>query len=127
MSDALTGDANVPAIDAAVEASGPAKYADTETALRQAGRFEEAEAVLREAVARFPDDVRLTSDFAVLAVQRRDWPAALERWQTVKGRFPDRASGFSGEALALREMRRFDEADALLRGAMDRFPDDPAF
>ena len=98
-------------------------YTGGSAALRDAQRFEEAEALLGEAVVRFPDAQQASVDYAQLAAARRDWPDALLRWQTVAERYPDRIEGHAGQALALRELNRLPEVEAVLRHASGRFPD----
>ena len=91
--------------------------------LRDAGRFAEAEALLVDAMERFPDDLAPRADHAWVAQIARDWPEALHRWAEVRQHHPEEPVGFTAGAIALRELRRFDEADALLAEAIARFPD----
>lgn len=97
-------------------------YTGGSAALRDAQRFEEAETLLGEAVVRFPDAPQASVDYAHLAAVRRDWPESLLRWQTVAAQFPNRIEGYTGQALALRELGRLPEAEAVLRRASDRCP-----
>lgn len=90
--------------------------------LRECGRLDEAEAVLSAALDRFPDEARLRFEHAVVAAAREDWPAAAERWDLVRTRFPEQPWGFVGGALARREQGRGAEAEALLAEAVERFP-----
>jgi tetratricopeptide (TPR) repeat protein len=60
------------------------------TALREMRQFEQAEDLLREAIAGFPANTQAWSLYADLATRRNDWPAALVRWQEAQSRFPDR-------------------------------------
>ena len=94
--------------------------------LRDAGRFAEAEALLEEAMKRFPDDLAPRADYAWVAQIARDWPEALRRWEEVRRRHPEEPVGFTAGAITLRELSRFDEADALLADAIARFPERPA-
>jgi predicted Zn-dependent protease len=98
-------------------------YTSEATALRELGRMEEAEAVLRDAAERFPDDPRVLLDQARLVQARRDWPEAERRWAAVRARLPDEEAGYTSGARALREQGRGDEADQLLREAIARFPE----
>ncbi len=93
-------------------------------ALREAGRFAEADALLTEAFARFPDAAEPSIEYARLATARRDWPEASRRWSIVRDRHPDNVDGFTGQAGIWREMGQFDSADAVLTEALVRFPDD---
>jgi tetratricopeptide (TPR) repeat protein len=59
----------------------------------------------------------------VVAIERKDWAVAIERWEGVWERRLDEVAGYLGGAVALRETTRLDEAEALLREALGRFPD----
>ena len=99
-------------------------YSAESIALREQSRFEEAEALVQEGLRRHPHDREMLLNFAFVASARKDWESALERWQTYVDRFPDHAVGYIQAGIALRELTRFTEADAVLRDAMRRFPDD---
>ena len=100
-------------------------YLGAAQACRELGRPEEAEALVAAACERFPDDVGAHNEYAWLATFRRDWHAALQRWEQVRDRFPEHAGGYTGVAMILRESRRFQEAEAGLIEAIERFPGDP--
>lgn len=102
-----------------------AAYQGGSQALRETGRLEEAEALLAAGIDLFPGDAGLWIDHAALASRRRDWAEAARRWQAVRMRFPDHSASYTGAAQALREERRFEEADAILAEALRRFPRDP--
>ena len=55
-------------------------------------------------------------------MRRRDWALASERWGELRRTFPDDASGYVRGAAALRNAGRLDEAEALAREAVSRFP-----
>jgi predicted Zn-dependent protease len=99
-------------------------YAAAAAALREMARYDEADALLADAIARFPGNVGLSTEYAVVARQRRDWPETFRRWQLVCERFPQQAYGYAGAAGALRQIGRLDEADAILADAVARFPAD---
>ena len=61
---------------------------------------------------------------AQAATARRDWTAALDLWQIISRRFPDRPDGFVGMAGVLVELGRIGEAEGLLDETMERFPSD---
>jgi tetratricopeptide (TPR) repeat protein len=96
-------------------------------ALRELRAFDEAEALLRDAMLRFPSEAPPVVEYAWLATARRDWPEAIRRWETVRARFADRSDGLLRGALALNEVWRHDDAEALLRAGMDRFPEESSF
>jgi tetratricopeptide (TPR) repeat protein len=100
----------------------PACDAFIALALRQMGRVDEAAAVLTAAMERFPGDLHPLMEAARLAQHNRDWPQALDRWNAVRQASPESYDALLMTALALRELRRFDEADAVLKQAMERFP-----
>jgi predicted Zn-dependent protease len=100
----------------------PACDAYIALALRHMDRKDEAAAILADAQARFPGALALEIESAWQALNRRDWPAALDQWNAVRQRSPDNPESLVMAALALREMQRFDEADTLLRQATERFP-----
>src|SRR5213078_356733 len=64
-------------------------------ALRELGRFDEAEMSLGEAIERVPNDPAPWIGWAALAHGRSDWIAAAERWASVRTRFPQEAIGYS--------------------------------
>ncbi len=53
----------------------------------------------------------------------RDWAAGLGAWEAVRDAFPERVEGYCGVGLALRELGRLDESDAVLAATIARFPD----
>ncbi|HEX6443196.1 MAG TPA: tetratricopeptide repeat protein, partial [Stellaceae bacterium] len=99
-------------------------YLGSAVGLRNAGRFEEAERLLVEAIERFPTEPRPQIELAVVSHARRDWPEAVQRWEIVRGEFPNEPLSYSLAAAALREAGRFDEAEALAESARERFPGD---
>ena len=94
-------------------------------ALRNEGRLEEADLLAREAVKRFPDRPGGLVQQAELAMRRRDWKPAVERWEEVRRAFPDHAPGYLRGAVALRNEGRLEEAELLAREAVERFPGRP--
>jgi len=86
---------------------------------------ESRELAAAEAMARSPDDPELLFEFARAALARGDWEAAIRRWQIAEERFPGSWQSPQGAALALRGMGRLDDAERVLRVAIERFPDEP--
>jgi tetratricopeptide (TPR) repeat protein len=99
-------------------------YAAESVAMRELSRFDEAEALVLEGLRRHPTDHELLINHAFVATARKDWDQALDRWQGYVDRFPDKSVGYVQTGLALRELGRFTEADAILREALRHFPDD---
>jgi tetratricopeptide (TPR) repeat protein len=97
-------------------------YTGGARAAREQGRAEKADALLREAIARFPGRRSPLTEHAWLAQISRDWPAAVERWAVVRARFSDHAEAYSLAARALLELGRDDEADAVLTAGVARLP-----
>lgn len=102
----------------------PAGYVGGGQAARELGAADEAEAILRDAVERFPSDPAASIEYAWVAHRKRDWARAAERWTDVRARFPRHPVGYSAGAQALREAERYQEAEALLREADSLFPDE---
>ena len=100
-------------------------HAGLAAVFRKLGRIDEADAVLTESVERFPESRHLALEFARTAEARRDWARALERWSAVRDAFPDEVWGHVGSAVALRELRRTEQAESVLTGAVARFPAEP--
>jgi tetratricopeptide (TPR) repeat protein len=93
-------------------------------ALREQDRAAESEAVLESQLKNFPDDFPLNAQHARGAERRQDWPTALVRWSALVERFPEQWDAYRGAALALRELDRAEEAEALLLKARAHFPRD---
>ena len=66
-------------------------YAGTGAALRRLKRFDEADRVLGEGLARFPRDANLGINYAWVADERGAFGEALDRWTRVQARFPHHA------------------------------------
>jgi putative sugar O-methyltransferase len=101
------------------DARGPAGMA---AALIQLDRLDEAEATLIQMSTAFPDQFNPLHDLARLAERRRDWETAARHWAEAQGRFPDVHLPYTAGAVALLELGRSGEAEALLQGAIARFP-----
>jgi len=101
----------------------PDLYIWAARALWQAGRLDAAKAMADDGVKRFPDNVDAHAECAWIAVARNDWSEALRRWTLVMERMPERADGHIGSIQAMRMLGRADEAEALARAALARFPD----
>lgn len=94
------------------------------TALRRLLRFDEAETVLANAVAQFPQECFVLANHAVNADAMGNREEALTRWKHVQARFPDEPIGYAGVGAALKMLGRYDEADTWFEQAMQRFPSD---
>jgi tetratricopeptide (TPR) repeat protein len=95
-------------------------------ALSRQQKYDDAEALLAEGRERFPNDLGIAMESAWVATHRRDWAEALRRWQSVRDQFPDSPRGYTGTAMAHRELGHFDEGETILAEAVERFPQDLA-
>jgi tetratricopeptide (TPR) repeat protein len=103
----------------------PDGYEGGAEALTAAGRFDEADALLTDALTRFPDHPALRIQHARVAAARRDWAEASRRWEIVRERHPGRIQGYTGHAAVWRDLGQFDAADAVLAEALVRMPAEP--
>jgi tetratricopeptide (TPR) repeat protein len=92
-------------------------YLGSGNALREAGRYEEAELVLGAGAERFPDNEQIAVARAWLANARHDWSVALSRWEALRVHFPDNPSCYVGNVHALRGLGRSDQVETLLVSA----------
>lgn len=87
--------------------------------LRAIGREDDAEAVMRAAIERFPQDSWPAIEYALLAHHRRDWSEAVTRWEMLRSAWPDQALGYLRGADALDALGQ-KEAGAQLRAEYAR-------
>jgi hypothetical protein len=90
--------------------------------LREAGGLDESEEVLTQAALRFPSSSEIATNHGWIANTRRDWSEAVQRWESVRARFPESHSGYAGAGAALRELGKFEEAEAVLAAGIERLP-----
>jgi predicted Zn-dependent protease len=100
----------------------PTGYLRCGGALRAAGRFDDADAILFMLQRRFPDHTDVYSALAWVAHGRTDWPEAARRWAAVRERDPLQIAAYIHGAAALRQAGRLDDAARLLDEARRRFP-----
>jgi predicted Zn-dependent protease len=93
-------------------------------ALREQGRLDEAEQLLREGAARHPSHGGFVHDLARLAEWRGDWPAAERLWRDFLALEPHFWWAHTSLANALLAQHRADEAEAVLRDARAALPDE---
>lgn len=91
--------------------------------LRQVGRLDEAEGVLRQATSRFPDIINGWIGYARVAETRLDWGAAKSRWRSVNERF-QHPMGIVGQGHAMMRLGEIEEADRFLTEMRPQFPTD---
>jgi tetratricopeptide (TPR) repeat protein len=92
-------------------------YLGAGQALREAGRYDDAELALGDGAERFPDDERIATARAWLANARRDWPKALSRWEAARARFPHNPWCYLGSIRALQGAGRSDGIETLFAAA----------
>ena len=89
--------------------------------MREAGRYEDAELTLSAGSERFPDNEQIALAHAWVANERRDWLAALSRWEALRARFPNNPWCYVGNVHALRGLGRPDQVESLLAAAAAAF------
>ena len=80
-------------------------------ALRRLRQFDEAEALLIEAKAKFPGRVSLDVEAVRNSLVRRDWDETLHRAAKLRHAHPQQASGYVCALTALRVLQRTQEAE----------------
>jgi len=99
----------------------PQPYAGEAWCLSRLAKLDEADTLITKALARFPTELSCGMEAGRIADCRKDWPAALARWENVY-RINRHPAGEIGAARALREMGRLDEAEQRLLLASATFP-----
>jgi predicted Zn-dependent protease len=92
-------------------------------ALLAVGETELAETFLEQGLRKYPEAFVLMQLHANVATSRRDWSEAAKRWAAVRRKFPEKDFwACYWEAVALKELDKFDEADKLMERAIARSP-----
>jgi tetratricopeptide (TPR) repeat protein len=89
-----------------------------------AGMLEQADRILDEAIALFPDDEWAAYWSIVVARRKPDWPEALRRAEKMGRAFPDSWRPMVEAAEALAAVQRLVESEEIRREAVKRFPDE---
>jgi tetratricopeptide (TPR) repeat protein len=87
--------------------------------LRELGRLDEAEGLLRRTMRLLPGDMNAAFEYARVAEARGTWAEAHRRWAAIRHRHP---AGFMGAAQALQKLGRTSEAEELLVEGRLRYP-----
>lgn len=98
------------------------RSADTLDVLLGLKLFDVAETIMLEGQRRSPHEARYCEGYALVAEHRGDRVEAVARWQRVRKRFPGSWTAHVNAARTLRELGRLDEAEALTKRAISRFP-----
>jgi len=93
-------------------------------ALGDAGKLDEMDALLAEAVRRFPQNPEVAKEYARAAARLSRPDESVDRWVEAVRRFPNDPAMHAGLGTALATAARFDDADATLLAAIKRFPTD---
>lgn len=93
--------------------------------LHHVGRNEEAESIYSYLRNHFPTDQRVLLEHAMLSYKRRQWPEAIKRFHLVRTEFPGVLDSYRFLGDLLIGEKRFEEADGILKEAMERFPTEP--
>ena len=92
--------------------------------LKKSRCAEAADFTLRLGLSRYPDNFELLKLNALFSSIAGRHAEAFERWDLVRQRHPEHAPAWFQSAASARVLSRVDEASALMREALDRFPDD---
>jgi tetratricopeptide (TPR) repeat protein len=98
--------------------------------LSDAGMLDEAKEFYEEVTEHIPDKPLGSVGMAQVAMQRGEWQEALTWWDEVIARFGDKpaASWLGGQATALMELGRFEEAETVFLGLTRDFKNEsPGF
>ena len=88
----------------------------------EAGLFDQADQILGEAIARFPDDRWIGYHHIIVAHRRREWDEMLRRAEKLRASFPEFWPAWVESADALAALGRMAEARERSRDATARFP-----
>lgn len=91
-----------------------------------AAECDRADQVLSAVASRSPNDVRAALAFVMMAQTQGDRGEAERRWRALFATFADSHFIAAQAAAALREARRIEESDGLLRRAIEFWPDNAA-
>ncbi|MFO1028010.1 MAG: hypothetical protein U1E70_22760 [Acetobacteraceae bacterium] len=94
--------------------------------LRTAGRLAEAATACSEGEELFIDDARFLIEHARVARAANRQELAISKWQAVHEGFPTLNTGYIGEANLRFELGERLECLAIIRTAVERFPNDVA-
>ena len=106
--------------------SPPEVFARLSLAYRHLGRLTEAEAILKRGRARFPDNLRLGTEWAQLAAAQLHWPNAASRYEAVLTSHGKDVAPvvYARLAIAYREDGAFNRAAATIQKGLSEHPGD---
>ncbi|MFI6595451.1 tetratricopeptide repeat protein [Nonomuraea sp. NPDC050536] len=91
--------------------------------LRHSGRLDEARQAVTDALATHPGEPGLHVCAGWLAYDSQDLGGALACFERAVACWPGYTEGIEGQSFTLRTLRRFDEAERILRTALNRNPE----
>lgn len=91
--------------------------------LRHSGRMDEAGQAVTEALAIHPGEPGLHVCAGWLAYDSQDLRGALACFERAVACWPSHTDGIEGQSFTLRTLRRFDEAERILRTTLNRNPE----
>jgi tetratricopeptide (TPR) repeat protein len=104
----------------------PAACLNAAKILVQLEHATEADELLADGQRRYPTNAAIATEWARAAHTRRDHAEAVLRCERLRMCFPNSAFGYTFAAACLLELRRLDEAEALINEGYRRFQDHPA-
>lgn len=99
-------------------------YLKAAVALRRAGRFASADALLKEGLTQCANRLPLAIEYAWVAHYQSNWTEALSRWQSVAQSHPKHPAGIIGIGRALIKLTHLEEAEKSLSAGVSAFPSD---
>ena len=99
-------------------------FVDAGSALRRAGRFDQADDMIERGLAVFPGDRTLLYEHAFSAHEAGRYTIAITRWEAALAVAPELAMCHAGVAANLRETGDVERASAVIAAALARFPED---
>lgn len=87
--------------------------------------FDMADELLVEAMGKYPGALELMELYAEVGLRRGEPEEANRRWEMVRKAAPGHVRAWIFNAVCLKDLKRYDEADALLERATSLQPEDP--
>ena len=84
--------------------------------------FDEAEALIAERAKKAPGNQIYAEGQALVVERRGNLEEASRRWTAVRKRFPHSSAAYINGAACLRRLNRVDDAEQILKAAIDTFP-----
>jgi tetratricopeptide (TPR) repeat protein len=84
----------------------PRYFVRLSLALRNAAKFDAADSVIRQSLSYYPKDMDLASEFAEIAMARKDWQEAIVRWRAVLNDHGARASAKCVKRMRLASLKQ---------------------